>query len=100
MALKSFTIKKPKSKIFRELDLIIKDNSQIIKSMSQNYKDKYSLKKIKKIFDKNDIRLIGMGGSVLGAQAIYYFLNDKIKKKFHFIDNLISQKKNVNSPPK
>ena len=36
-----------------------------------------------------------MGGSSLGAQAIYDFLKKKIKKKFSFIDNLqIHSKKN------
>ena len=29
-----------------------------------------------------------MGGSTLGAQAIYDFLKNKIKKNFFFIDNL------------
>ena len=29
-----------------------------------------------------------MGGSVLGAKAMYSFLNDTIKKKFIFFDNL------------
>jgi glucose-6-phosphate isomerase len=31
-----------------------------------------------------------MGGSTLGTQAIYNFLEKKIKKKFSFIDNLQS----------
>ena len=36
-----------------------------------------------------------MGGSTLGAQAIYAFLKHKIKKKFKFIDNLQNfQKRN------
>ena len=34
-----------------------------------------------------------MGGSTLGAQAIYDFLKKKIKKKFFFIDNLQSKTK-------
>ena len=34
------------------------------------------------------IKLIGMGGSSLGAKSIYSFLKYKIKKKFIFIDNL------------
>ena len=34
-----------------------------------------------------------MGGSSLGTQAIYDFLEHKIKKKFEFLDNLKSQKK-------
>ena len=38
-------------------------------------------------------RVIGMGGSSLGTQAIYDFLGNKIKKKFEFIDNLQSDTK-------
>ena len=34
-----------------------------------------------------------MGGSSLGAKAIYNFLKPKLKKKFTFIDNLNSRKK-------
>ena len=34
-----------------------------------------------------------MGGSTLGAQAIYDFLNKKINKKFYFSDNLQLNKK-------
>ena len=34
-----------------------------------------------------------MGGSSLGAQAIYDFLKNKIKKNFLFIDNLQARKK-------
>ena len=34
-----------------------------------------------------------MGGSTLGAQAIYDFLENKIKKKFEFVDNLAKYKK-------
>ena len=38
-----------------------------------------------------------MGGSTLGAQAIYDFLKKKIKKKFIFADNLNSfENKNKN----
>ena len=37
-----------------------------------------------------------MGGSTLGSQAIYDFLNHKVKKKFVFVDNLKNYKiKNV-----
>ena len=43
-----------------------------------------------------------MGGSSLGAQAIYDFLKKKIKKRFIFIDNLNAfknkkVKKNLNN---
>ena len=85
--LKSFSKTNSKKIIKKKLELIIKENSQLIKSLSKNYKDKYNFKKIKNFFGNNNVRLIGMGGSVLGSQAIYYFLKEKIKKKFFFIDN-------------
>ena len=33
-------------------------------------------------------RIIGMGGSILGTEAIYNFLRHKIKKRFYFFNNL------------
>ncbi len=95
--LKSFTNRKSQKNIKKELKSIIDNNNEITKSMSQNYEDGYDFKRIKKVFDKNDVFIIGMGGSILGAQAIYHFLKDKIKKKFLFIDNLISKKKKIKS---
>ena len=92
--LKSFSKTNPKKIIKKKLELIIKENSQLIKSLSKNYKDKYNFKKIKNFFGNNNVRLIGMGGSVLGSQAIYYFLKEKIKKKFFFIDNFTPLIKN------
>ena len=92
--LKSFSKTNPKKIIKKKLELIIKENSQLIKSLSKNYKDKYNFKKLKNFFGNNNVRLIGMGGSVLGSQAIYYFLKEKIKKKFFFIDNFTPLIKN------
>ena len=92
--LKSFSKTNSKKIIKKKLELIIKENSQLIKSLSKNYKDKYNFKKIKNFFGNNNVRLIGMGGSVLGSQAIYYFLKEKIKKKFFFIDNFTPLIKN------
>ena len=92
--LKSFNKTISKEIIKKKLKLIINDKSQLIKSLSKEYKDKYNFKKIKNFFGKNDVRLIGMGGSILGSQAIYYFLEEKIKKKFFFIDNIIPSIKN------
>ena len=66
------------------------ENNEIIKSFTSRYKDVYKISKIKKDYKLNDIRLIGMGGSILGSQAIYNFLREKIKKKFIFVNNLVS----------
>ena len=92
--LKSFNKTNSKDIIKKKLKLIINDKSQLIKSLSKEYKDKYNFKKIKNFFGKNNVRLIGMGGSILGSQAIYYFLEEKIKKKFFFIDNITPSIKN------
>ena len=83
--LKNFNKTNSKDIIKKKLKLIINDKSQLIKSLSKEYKDKYNFKKFKNFFGKNNVRLIGMGGSILGSQAIYYFLEEKIKKFFLLI---------------
>ena len=65
---------------------IIKEKSEVIFSLDKNYKDAFSNKILQKIKKINQVLLIGMGGSILGAKAIYNFLCPK-HKKFTFIDN-------------
>ncbi len=92
---KNFKFKKKNRKISKILKLILKENNQVIQSLKKTYKDKYDSKNYSIFKKKLDFRIIGMGGSTLGTQAIYNFLNKKIKKKFCFIDNLqIKQIKN------
>tara|TARA_A100000164_G_scaffold284518_1_gene257359 strand:+ start:230 stop:1378 length:1149 start_codon:yes stop_codon:yes gene_type:complete len=88
--LKSFNIKKNKKTIQKKLKFLIKEKNQLNQSLNQTYQDKYDLKKIK---GKKNFRLIGMGGSVLGSQAIFNFLKKKINKKFLFFNNLNSFQK-------
>jgi len=92
--LRNFSIKKKNLKVKKNLISIIKEKNPVLESLSKNYKDNYSKKLIKTCSKKSKFRLIGMGGSTLGAQAIYDFLKKKIKKEFFFIDNLNSIKKN------
>ena len=72
---------------------LINEKNEIIKSLSKNYKDSYKKNNIIKYKKNSEFRVIGIGGSSLGIQAIYNFLKHKIKNKFIFIDNLISEKK-------
>ncbi len=72
-------------------DILKKDND-LIRSLSKNYNDVDNLKKIIKFKKKGNVRIIGMGGSILGSQAIYNFLNKAIKKKFIFINDLSSKR--------
>ena len=92
--LKNFSIKIKNLKVKKNLISIINEKNPVLESLSKNYKDNYSKKLIKTYSKKSKFRLIGMGGSTLGAQAIYDFLKKKIKKEFFFIDNLNSIKKN------
>jgi len=84
----NFLIKNKKSVVKKNLKSILKEKNQIIYSLSNSYKDSFSKKNIKHLNKRFDYRIIGMGGSTLGAQAIYDFLKKKIKRNFTFVDNL------------
>ena len=93
ISLKSFLRKGGEKKIKERFKSILVEKNELFNSMSKNYNDSFNSQRIKKICSKKDIRIIGMGGSILGTQAIYFFLKDKIRKKFYFINNLEPQKK-------
>ncbi len=61
---------------------------KLFETLKPSYNYSYTKKLIRKIKKNKNFRLIGMGGSTLGAEAIYQFLNHKIKKKFIFVNNL------------
>ena len=88
ISFKNFLIKKKNLTVKKNLNLILNEKNQVISSLSKSYKDSFSKKNTKHFNKKFHYRIIGMGGSSLGAQAIYDFLKKKIKKKFIFIDNL------------
>ena len=81
--------------ITKKLNKILKKelniSSSLLNSFTTNYK--YSFKKniIKKYQNCKCINLIGMGGSILGMEAIHDFLKFKIKKKINFYNNLNTQ---------
>ena len=74
-------------------------NYPLLKSFTKSFKYSYSKKYINKYKFYKDFRLIGMGGSILGTEAIYQFLRHKIKKNFYFHNNLIPQIKNLKKMP-
>ena len=91
---RNFQFSKQNKKIKKNLDLIIKNNNEILKSLSKSYINNFFKKDIIKYKKSKNFRVIGMGGSILGTQAIYDFLKYKIKKNFIFINNLNSEKIN------
>ena len=84
----NFKVKINNFLIKKELKNLLKKNDEVVKSLSLNYSYSFNIKKLKKFKNKKFFRIIGIGGSILGAKAIYYFLKNKIKKKFVFVDNL------------
>ena len=78
---RDFQYKKPNKKIKNDLKIFLKENNEICKSLSPNYNNSYLKKLIKKLKKYFEIRIIGMGGSILGTESIYDFLKYKIKKK-------------------
>jgi glucose-6-phosphate isomerase len=83
--------KKYSSSVNNKLKFLLKENNEILNSLKSSYKYSYSNKFIDKYKKKFSIlRIIGMGGSILGTKAIFNFLKKRIKKKVIFFDNLLS----------
>ena len=77
-----------KKKILKILKEVLNENSQIIKSLGKTYENSYKKKQLSKYKKTLNFRVLGMGGSALGTQAVYDFLKHKIKKNFIFINDL------------
>ena len=75
-------------KIFKNID---KDHNTF-HILSKRFKLNFDLKKLNKFKKYKTVVVIGMGGSILGAEAIYNLLEKKIKKKFIFFNNINKDK--------
>ena len=85
-------ISKNYKKIFNEI-LFEKNNpNKIFNLFSENFRFNFDLNEIQKFKKFKKIAIIGMGGSILGSEAINNFLEKKIKKKVYFFDNLEQKK--------
>ena len=98
---KSFLNIKKNKKITKDFQKLLKDQPPLFETLKPTYKYSYSKETISKYKKFSNIRVIGMGGSILGTEAIYFFLKNKIKKKLTFVNNLNSnadyfQDKNIN----
>jgi glucose-6-phosphate isomerase len=90
---KNFNLKSKNTSIKKKLNFLLNEKNEIIKSLSKNYKNSYNPNILSKYRKNKNFRLIGMGGSSLGTQAIYDFLKEKIKKNFIFVNNLLPNQK-------
>tara|TARA_X000001036_G_scaffold405114_1_gene412889 strand:+ start:135 stop:1352 length:1218 start_codon:yes stop_codon:yes gene_type:complete len=90
-------------KIFGKIKEDTTNEKKTLNVLNENYKFNFDIKDLKKFKKFKTITLVGMGGSILGAEALRGFLKKKIKKEIYFFDNIDIQKnlnfikkKNVN----
>ncbi len=83
---------KNNSKNYQKIFFSIKDNlensNQTLNILSKNFKLNFKITDLRKFQKFNNIVIIGMGGSILGTEAIYGFLKKKIKKNIYFLDDI------------
>ncbi|MDC0472674.1 SIS domain-containing protein [Pelagibacteraceae bacterium] len=88
---KSSKTKKNKSLVIKYLDKTLQNlekNKNVFHMLSNDFYLEIDKKKLKKYEKYKTVIVIGMGGSTLGAEAIYQLFKNKIKKKFIFFNNL------------
>ena len=88
---RNFSIKNNIINVKKDLKLLLKQEVGPLKSLKNSYSYSYSKNLVVKLKRIPNIRIIGMGGSSLGAEAIYDFLKHKVRKKFIFTNNLNSK---------
>jgi len=84
-------VRKKKLVITKKIEHILKNLNNknfFFHSLSKIFKPNFNNKDLKKFNKYVYVAIVGMGGSILGSKAINQFLNNKIKKKFLFFDNL------------
>ena len=89
---KDFNKKKKNKRLRVYLKELITSKSELINSLTNDYKYSYKKKLIRKFIKFKFVRIFGMGGSSLGSHAIYDFLRNRVSKKFFFISNLNNAK--------
>ena len=99
-SIKNIFLKKTTKKTFsKSFDNITKkilkglnEQNNIFNILSTKYNFNFKLRDLKKFKKFKNIAVIGMGGSILGSEAIQYFLKEKLKKKIFFFDDIDENK--------
>ncbi len=79
-------------KAINEVENNIEDPKKTLSILKDDFKFNFKIKELEKFKKFKTIVLIGMGGSILGSEAIYKFLKKKINKKIIFFDDIDYQK--------
>ena len=81
--------------IFLDIKSDILNKNKTLNILNKNFKFNFIFEDLNKFKKYKTVAIIGMGGSILGAEAIYNFLEKKIKKNIYFFNNL-DEKKLIN----
>ena len=76
------------SRIFKNVVKNLDISLDTFHILSNKFKFNFEKKDIDQFKRFKNVVIIGMGGSILGSEAIYLFLKKKIKKNFLFLDNI------------
>ena len=79
-------------KIYLDLKSEIKRTNKTLNVLNKNFRFSFKIADLQKYKKYKSIAIIGMGGSILGAEAIYDFFQNKIKKNIYFFDNIDENK--------
>ncbi len=80
------------NRVFKEILSNIDNSQNTYNLFSDTFKLNFNASKLKFFKKFKEIVIIGMGGSVLGSEAIYNFLRKKIKKNLFFLNNMDADK--------
>ena len=65
--------------------------NNLFNSYNKNFKLNFSTSDLNKFKKFKTVVVVGMGGSILGSEAIYNFFEKKIKKNYIFLNNIDNQ---------
>jgi len=85
-SIKKFTKLFPKilSKVFTDIN----SSKKTLNTLNKKFNFNFEFKDLEKFKSFKTIAIIGMGGSILGSEAVSHFLKEKIKKKIYFFNDL------------
>ena len=80
------------SNILKHIVTNLDTKKDTLHSLSKKFKFNFNTKDLNKFKKFKTIVVIGMGGSILGSEALYYFLEKKNKKNFLFFNDIDEDK--------
>jgi len=86
------SLSKKFEKVFTEIKNEISNENKTLNVLNKKFNFNFKTKDLQKFKNFKIIAIIGMGGSILGAEALYNFLDKKIKKKVYFFNNINENK--------